>query len=121
MATLQEWMRAQTEICVDADGTIFDYDSYAKNRFGDLDQKMLKLLQEQKAKGKKITVFTARQKDEWPAMLRYLRKMKVPVDGITNIKPPTCAAFVDDRAVSWVGNINQARKDLARLTERKRT
>lgn len=115
MTTLVNWIRAQAEICVDLDETIVDYDYYQKNKFGQLDPEALKVLKDQKAKGRKIIIFTARRSSEWPAMATHLKKLKVPFDGITNVKPGTCAAYLDNKGVSWKGNAKKSIQELDEL------
>ena len=67
----------------------------------------MKVLKDQVKKGRTVIVHTARKRSEWPAVSKHLKKLGIPFTKITNVKPNTCAAFIDDRAVTWDKTDNQ--------------
>ena len=119
MPTLLQWLHAQSQqidICTDLDNTVLDYDHYEKNQFGNLDPEALKVLKAQVKKGRRVIVHTARDKSEWPKMSKHLKKLGVPFHQITNQKPATCAAFLDDRAAEWnPSDPQRAKKAIQRI------
>jgi hypothetical protein len=97
-------------IAIDFDGTIHDWE-HAKPgmRMGLPLPGAVEALQGLKAGGHSIVIFTVRGDSKH--VRDWLTYYNVPYDMVTNMKVP-CDAYIDDRAVAFRGDWNQALKDL---------
>jgi hypothetical protein len=57
--------------------------------------------------GKDVRIFSARGKDSYPAMRRWMKEHLGVILPITNIKEPTMVAFYDDKAIAIEANIGE--------------
>ena len=57
--------------------------------------------------GKDVRIFSARGKDSYPAMRRWMTKHLGVVLPITNIKEPAMYAFYDDKAIAMERNTGE--------------
>ena len=109
-------IRAKDKVAVDFDGTLTAYDNHdALPSPPPLDgaREFLEKLQDA---GKHVIVFTHRPVDQVVEWLRDNGMFDLVLGGVTNIKPEA-SAYLDDRAVRFDGDFEQAFKD---VTKKKR-
>lgn len=111
---------SKKNIVIDVDGTLFEYGKYTPNEFGEPKKDMIKVLNELKNRGYKITIFTARKDNERTALVNHLEFHDVPYDELIMGKP-IGKYYIDDRAIefkdNWkkIGNIIKSQSDLLDL------
>jgi hydroxymethylpyrimidine pyrophosphatase-like HAD family hydrolase len=59
-------------VCIDVDGTLLEYDEYEFRKFGKPKPGARSFLARQKAKGRRVTVFTTRADIEHEALISHL-------------------------------------------------
>lgn len=98
-------MESPFDICIDVDGTIFDYDQYVFQKWGPLKVGARLALCRFKDLGYRVTLFTSRSDVEYDALVDRLRQegLLQCVDRIQFGKP-NCEVYIDDRAVCYDGS-----------------
>lgn len=95
-------------IGVDFDCVLAEYTEYkGPEDMGDPIQPMVDRVKSWIKSGKDVRIFSARGKDSYPAMRRWMTKHLGVILPITNIKEPTMYAFYDDRAIGMEPNTGE--------------
>lgn len=105
-------------ICVDADNTVFTFDVYEKNKFGEPIKEMIEELKKLKDKGYTLVLSTARGEDELKALKEKLEEFELSYlfDKVVAGKKEPALAYLDDRAVNvldpdWVDKLEELLKN----------
>ena len=86
-------------IAVDLDGTLAHYDGYkGPQDIGEPIPPMMRRVRQWRKEGQEVIIFTARSKNSWPYIKRWLRRYGLGDMKVTNIKTPEIMEFYDDRA-----------------------
>ena len=89
------------EIAIDLDGTIARHEG-RYDIIGEPIKENVEIIRRLKEKGYSIIIFSARisyDKKAYKMIKDYLDKYNIPYDEITNIKPYSSIAFIDDRGI----------------------
>ena len=85
-------------IAFDLDGTLAHYGGFkGPENIGAPIEPMMTLMRKYIDEGETVVIFTARTKDSWPYIKRWLDKYGFFKIEITNIKRPDMDIFYDDR------------------------
>ena len=116
---LMKWAEEKQTVVVDVDGTIFTYERYEKNKFGEPIDEVLSKLKELKDKGIKLILSTARGEDEQEALEKHLKD-----NGLENLfdkvicgQKERALAYVDDRSINplklevWKNDLDELLKE----------
>ncbi len=94
----------QVTLAIDIDGTIFEYDTYTKNQWGEPIEGAIDTINELKNKYNcYIILHTARGNDERKALENYLANNKLQYNELVMNKP-IADMYIDDRAVKFIAN-----------------
>ena len=86
-------------IAVDLDGTLAVYGGYKGPKdIGEPIPAMMQRVRQWREEGREVIIFTARDKNSWPHIKRWLRRHGLGDMKVTNIKTYDIMEFYDDRA-----------------------
>ena len=79
---------------------------------------MIELMKHYLADGRRVKIFTARPKLQFPQIVNWLKKQGIEGVEITNLKESGMSAFFDDRAVGCQENTGITHLDIIREARR---
>ena len=89
-------------IGIDWDGVLIDWHGFSdfKDAFGEPKEDSVVAVNALVDQGYECYILTAREKKDWGAIRKWLKKHKFPEMKVTNVKVPS-VAFIDDRGIRF--------------------